>query len=149
MYVFTKSKTFYRFLLLQILFVTTFYTLFWFEVITLSFLSLSSFVALFLSIDIFLYYKFVKDLDDIVDQVANVVAGKPFVPVNIYSKDEFGLLAHFFNDITSNLKKISNVIKEEERMSAELNIAASIQRSVLPDSILKIPNFDIVCNLSM
>jgi len=145
MYVFTKSKTFYRFLLLQILFVTGFYTLYWFEFVTLSIVSFSAFLTLFLSIDLFLYYKFVKEMDDIVDQVANVVAGKPFVPVNIYSKDEFGLIAHFFNDITSNLKKISNVIKEEERMSAELNIAASIQRSVLPNSILKIPNFDIVC----
>jgi len=81
----------------------------------------------------------------VTDQVANVVAGKSFLPINIKSQDEFGLLAFFFNDITSNLKKISNVIKEEERMSQELSLASSIQRSVLPKSLPVIPNFDMVC----
>lgn len=146
MYVFTRSKSFYKFLCLQILVLSPFVFLFFYN--NQLFNDYNLFILSVLTIffvDVFLYIKFVKNLDYIIDQVANVIAGKAFVPIKIYSPDEFGLLAYFFNDVTANLKKISNVIKEEERMSEELSVAASIQRSVLPKSIINIPKFDVVC----
>lgn len=146
MFVFTRSKTFYKFVFFQILTLLPFVLIFIYKSqIFLDFYLYYACLFALLLLNLSLYYKYVVKLDYIIDQVANVIAGKPFVPIKIYSPDEFGLLAFFFNDVTSNLKKISSVIKEEERMSEELSVAASIQRSVLPKSIPNIPNFDVIC----
>ena len=88
---------------------------------------------------VFLFKVFVKPLDKVTKEIAALVAAKPYSRLNIFSKDEFGLIAFFFNDITQNVEKISYMLKEGSRMSEELSIASSIQQSVLPKSIPKIP----------
>jgi len=146
MFVFTRSKTFYKFLSFQVLLSIPFlYVATIDEFFISNTLLLVLYLVLNLLLSLYLYFQYVSKLDVVIDQVANVIAGKAFVPINYKSPNEFGLLAYFFNDVTSNLKKISSVIKEEERMSEELSVAASIQRSVLPKSIPNIPNFDVVC----
>jgi len=87
---------------------------------------------------------FIKPLDKVTKEIAALVAAKPYNRLNIFSKDEFGLIAFFFNDITQNVEKISYMLKEGSRMSEELSIASSIQQSVLPKSIPKIPFLDTV-----
>ncbi|MBT5346587.1 SpoIIE family protein phosphatase [bacterium] len=146
MFVFTRSKSFYKFLSYQIIVLIPFVLLYIYkqEFFIDYYFFYTSLLSLLL-VNFSLYFKYVLKLDYIIDQVSNVIAGKPFVPIKIYTPDEFGLLAFFFNDVTANLKKISSVIKEEERMSEELSVAASIQRSVLPKSVPSVPNFDIVC----
>ena len=93
---------------------------------------------------VFLFKVFVKPLDKVTKEIAALVAAKPYSRLNIFSKDEFGLIAFFFNDITQNVEKISYMLKEGSRMSEELSIASSIQQSVLPKSIPKIPFLDTV-----
>jgi len=93
---------------------------------------------------VFLFKVFVKPLDKVTKEIAALVASKPYSRLNIFSKDEFGLIAFFFNDITQNVEKISYMLKEGSRMSEELSIASSIQQSVLPKSIPKIPFLDTV-----
>jgi len=91
-----------------------------------------------------LFKVFIKPLDKVTKEIAALVASKPYSRLNIFSKDEFGLIAFFFNDITKNIEKISYMLKEGSRMSEELSIASSIQQSVLPKSIPKIPFLDTV-----
>ncbi len=91
-----------------------------------------------------LFRVFIKPLDKVTKEIAALVASKPYSRLNIFSKDEFGLIAFFFNDITKNVEKISYMLKEGSRMSEELSIASSIQQSVLPKSIPKIPFLDTV-----
>lgn len=91
-----------------------------------------------------LFKIFIKPLDKVTKEIAALVASKPYSRLNIFSKDEFGLIAFFFNDITKNVEKISYMLKEGSRMSEELSIASSIQQSVLPKSIPKIPFLDTV-----
>ena len=91
-----------------------------------------------------LFKIFIKPLDKVTKEIAALVASKPYSRLNIFSKDEFGLIAFFFNDITQNVEKISYMLKEGSRMSEELSIASSIQQSVLPKSIPKIPFLDTV-----
>jgi len=91
-----------------------------------------------------LFKIFIKPLDKVTKEIAALVASKPYSRLNIFSKDEFGLIAFFFNDITKNIEKISYMLKEGSRMSEELSIASSIQQSVLPKSIPKIPFLDTV-----
>ncbi len=93
---------------------------------------------------VFLFKIFIKPLDKVTKEIAALIASKPYSRLNIFSKDEFGLIAFFFNDITQNVEKISYMLKEGSRMSEELSIASSIQQSVLPKSIPKIPFLDTV-----
>jgi len=53
-------------------------------------------------------------------------------------------MTHFFNEITQDLEKISYDIKDRKRMSSELDIAARIQKDVLPKEAPKIPGLDVV-----
>lgn len=91
------------------------------------------------------YYRlFSRPLDKVAREVAAVVSSKPYDRINVTSKDEFGLLAYFFNDVTKNIENISFFLKEGSRMSSDLNIAADIQRSVLPKNIPVIEYLDTV-----
>ncbi len=92
----------------------------------------------------FVRVKFVRKMDEIVKQVASVISSKPYQKISIDSKDEFGLFAYFFNDVTKNIENISYFLKEGSRMSSDLNIAADIQRSVLPKEIPVIEYLDTV-----
>lgn len=102
------------------------------------------FVFAFVATFFVLFRVFIKPLDKVTKEIAALIASKPYSRLNIFSKDEFGLIAFFFNDITKNVEKISYMLKEGSRMSEELSIASSIQQSVLPKSIPKIPFLDTV-----
>lgn len=104
-------------------------------------------LALFFSVlSGFLYIKskLIRPLDIITRQIASVIASKPYKKITINSKDEFGLISYFFNDVTKNIENISYFLKEGSRMSSDLNIAADIQRSVLPKEIPVIEFLDTV-----
>jgi sigma-B regulation protein RsbU (phosphoserine phosphatase) len=68
--------------------------------------------------------------------VSQLALGNMDTRIEINSKDELGQLAEAFNKMTSDLKKsIEEKAKEraeKERIGAELNVAASIQASMLP-----------------
>jgi len=68
--------------------------------------------------------------------VSRIALGNLDTRIEINSKDELGQLAEAFNKMTSDLKKsIEEKAKEraeKERIGAELNVAASIQASMLP-----------------
>jgi len=68
--------------------------------------------------------------------VSQLALGNLDKRIEINSKDELGQLAEAFNKMTSDLKKsIEEKAKEraeKERIGAELNVAASIQASMLP-----------------
>jgi len=75
-------------------------------------------------------------LKRLTSDVSQLALGNLDKRVEINSKDELGQLAEAFNKMTSDLKKsIEEKAKEraeKERIGAELNVAASIQSSMLP-----------------
>ena len=77
-------------------------------------------------------------------QITNLLTGKHYKRVAPTTIDETGVITHFFNEITHDLEKISYDLKERRRMSSELDIAASIQRDVLPKEAPEAPGLDIV-----
>lgn len=92
-----------------------------------------------------LYFKFFSvPLHKVTSQIAALIAGKPYKKLNLSKRDEFGLLAYFFNDVTKNVENISYYLKEGERMASELQIASDIQKSVLPVSIPLVEKMDTV-----
>lgn len=64
----------------------------------------------------------------------------------IYSKriDEVGVIAHFFNEITHSLERVSVDIKDQRRMSSELEIASQIQKDILPREAPVIQDLNVI-----
>ncbi len=139
----SRYRIFKKIILLSVLYFLPFIlSLLWIEASEYVVLGLL-FLAIVLTY-ITLFRLFIKPLDRVTKEIAALIASKPYERLNIFSKDEFGLIAFFFNDITKNIEKISYMLKEGSRMSEELSIASSIQQSVLPKSIPKIPGLDTV-----
>ena len=70
------------------------------------------------------------------NDVRRIAHGDLDLKIKINSKDEMGLLADVFNKMTDDLKQYIKEKTEErlekERITAELNVAAAIQSSMLP-----------------
>ena len=59
------------------------------------------------------------------------------------SRDEIGLLAMAFNDMTKSLQAARELEREAERVQGELNTTREIQAHLLPSKIPQLPGFDI------
>lgn len=86
----------------------------------------------------------VVPMNRVAKQVRNLLTGKNYQRLQPTTIDEIGMFTHFFNEITQDLEKISYDVKERRRMSSELDIAAQIQRDVLPKVAPDSPGLDIV-----
>lgn len=85
-----------------------------------------------------------KPLRKLTKQMKLLLTGRPYKKITTNRVDEIGVIAQFFNEITQNLESISQKLKEGQRMSSELEIASSIQRSILPDKSPDVPNLEVV-----
>ncbi|PIZ74284.1 hypothetical protein COY07_00895 [Candidatus Peregrinibacteria bacterium CG_4_10_14_0_2_um_filter_43_11] len=83
-------------------------------------------------------------LNRVTKEIRHLLTGKNYQRVEPSTIDEVGIMTHFFNEITKDLEKISYDIKERRRMSSELDIAAQIQKDVLPKEAPEAPGLDIV-----
>ena len=83
-------------------------------------------------------------LNRVTKEIRHLLTGKNYQRVEPSTIDEGGIMTHFFNEITKDLEKISYDIKERRRMSSELDIAAQIQKDVLPKEAPEAPGLDIV-----
>ncbi len=77
-------------------------------------------------------------------EVRRLLGGQDYKRVPPVTADETGVVTHFFNEITRDLEKIAYDLKERRRMSSELDIAAGIQRDVLPKQAPAIQGLDII-----
>ena len=90
----------------------------------------------------------------LISEVAQLAVGNLDKRVEVTSKDELGLLARAFNKMTADLKEsieaYTNEHTEKERISTELNIAARIQKQLLPSIFPPFPDrreFDIYASM--
>lgn len=67
------------------------------------------------------------------------LAGRTYKKIFTSRIDEMGVLAHFFNDVTRNLERVSGMIAEGKRMSQEFSVGSDIQRKILPTAMPAIP----------
>ena len=110
--------------------------------------SLNLFLGVLLGLLVLLLLVFLFDVvlpvNRVAKQVCNLLTGKNYQRLEPTTIDEVGVFTHFFNEITQDLEKISYDIKERRRMSSELDIAAQIQKDVLPKVAPESPGLDIV-----
>lgn len=111
-------------------------------------ISLTTFaVSLFLFLLYFLLVylnEIVRPFEIILKQIKNLLTGRKYNRIYTNRIDEIGTIAHFFNEVTKNMEKISNQLKEGKRMLGELEIAAQIQKDILPIEAPRIPGLDII-----
>jgi hypothetical protein len=80
----------------------------------------------------FYYRDVIKPLKDVVVEMQALLSGSEFKSIYTTRIDEIGVIAFFFNQVIKSLGKVSFDIKDRQRMLDELNIAAEIQRDILP-----------------
>lgn len=90
------------------------------------------------------FFDFVRPLKIVMAQMQTLLSGKPYKRIYTERIDEVGILAHFFNQVTKGLGEVSYDIKDRERMLGELDLAASLQREILPLENPNIPGLQIV-----
>ncbi|MFH0820916.1 MAG: SpoIIE family protein phosphatase [Candidatus Peregrinibacteria bacterium] len=83
-------------------------------------------------------------LNRIMYEIRHLFSGKTYRRVEPVTVDEIGEFTNFFNEITQDLEKISYDIRERRRMSSELDIAAQIQKDVLPKETPPAKGLDVV-----
>jgi hypothetical protein len=105
-------------------------------------LGLSLMVALITWVVI--YRELFKPLKTVMYEMQALIAGKNYKRILTDRIDEIGVLAHFFNQVTRGLGKVSSDIKDRDRMLSELTIASQLQRDILPTEKPKIPGLDII-----
>lgn len=88
-------------------------------------------------------YLLVLPLKKITREVKKLLVGKKYNRIFTKRLDEIGILAHFFNEITKAIQKLSSELKEGRRMSTELEIASKLQRGIIPQKSPNIPGLNI------
>lgn len=138
------SRVFVYFFLFSILITVT---VFYFYSADYKTLDLTVFVC---SLFVFLLYfllvylfEIVQPFQIILKEIKNLLTGRKYNRIYTKRVDEIGTIAHFFNEVTKNLEKISGQLKEGKRMLGELEVAAQIQKDILPVETPHIPDLDI------
>jgi serine phosphatase RsbU (regulator of sigma subunit) len=89
-------------------------------------------------------YEIVRPFEIILAQIKNLLTGRRYNRIYTKRIDEIGTIAHFFNEVTKNLEKISSQLREGKRMLGELEVAAQIQKDILPTESPRVPGLDII-----
>lgn len=106
--------------------------------------SLIGLVIVFLFISLLIHKLINNPLNKLTKQMKLILTGKSYKRIETSRIDEIGIIAQFFNEITENLEIISKKLKEEQRMSSELNVAAEIQQTILPKQSPVVPGLEVV-----
>ena len=98
----------------------------------------------FLLISASIYKLINSPLRKITKQMKLILTGHSYKRISTRRIDEIGVIAQFFNETTENLEVISKKLKEEGRMSAELDVASEIQLKLLPTESPQVPGLEVV-----
>jgi serine phosphatase RsbU (regulator of sigma subunit) len=99
----------------------------------------------FLIIFLFIYFFDIgRPLGTVLNQMKALLTGRKYTRLYSRRLDEIGVIAHFFNEVTKSFEKASSDIKEGKRMMNELEVAAQIQKDIMPPANPKIPGLDVV-----
>lgn len=90
------------------------------------------------------YVDFVRPLRIILAEMQSLLTGGVYKKIFTDRIDEIGVMAYFFNKVTEGFGQVSFDIKDRQRMLNELNLAAQLQRDILPQKVPDIPGLQIV-----
>lgn len=90
------------------------------------------------------YFDIVRPMRIVLSEMQSLLTGGVFKKIFTDRVDEIGVLAYFFNKVTEGFGQVSFDVKDRQRMLSELNLAAQLQRDILPQKIPDIPGLQIV-----
>lgn len=86
-------------------------------------------------------------LKKVFNEMKALLTGRQYKKIFTKRIDEMGVLAHFFNEVTKNIERISVDIAEGKRMKSELSIGSDIQRKIIPKKMPIIPGITVFGNM--
>ncbi|MFA5842414.1 MAG: SpoIIE family protein phosphatase [Candidatus Gracilibacteria bacterium] len=105
---------------------------------------LHAFIGIFVLSIAFFFIQISWPFNKILKEFKALLTGKQYRRIYTKKTDEIGVVAHFFNEITRSLERVSTDIKEHRRISSELNVAQKIQDDLLPKKAPPIKGLDII-----
>ncbi len=95
-------------------------------------------------IAIIIYYiDIVRPIKIILDQIKAVLTGRKYKKIYTKRTDELGIYAHFFNEVTSSLEKVTDELTQSKKLTGELVVAGQLQKELIPIKAPTIEGFDI------
>lgn len=91
----------------------------------------------------FLSLYFVKPIQKLTEGVRRIGAGDLDTTLAVEGDDEFGQIAHAFNEMTVKFKRSQENRVEQERMQKEMQVAQEIQHALLPAAFPEIEGYDL------
>jgi serine phosphatase RsbU (regulator of sigma subunit) len=82
-------------------------------------------------------------INQVLLQIKALLTGRRYK--KIYSKrtDEIGIFAHFFNEVTDSLEKVTGELEKSKKLTGELVVAGQLQKELIPIKAPTIDGFDI------
>lgn len=114
------------------------------ELIIKSILFLGLIVCVTLFISVLASNKMTASLKKLYAATQQIATGQLDVELNIKSKDEIGGLAHGFQHMAQEIKRLLNETKEKTRMESELKTAHLVQSTLFPEPSFKSDSIDVV-----
>lgn len=85
----------------------------------------------------------VRPISQILVQIKSVLANKKYKKIYTKRTDEVGILAHFFNEVTESLERVSDELAANRKITGELQTAGQLQKELIPVVAPTIEGFDI------
>lgn len=92
-------------------------------------------------------YSFTKPILRLVAAAKEIAKGNFMARVTIKSNDEFGFLGKAFNAMARDLQKSVEAKIYQERLSRELELAADIQKQIVPENVPQVNGLEIAAGL--
>ncbi|MCC7432600.1 serine/threonine-protein phosphatase [Candidatus Peregrinibacteria bacterium] len=89
------------------------------------------------------YFDIVVPFVVILDQVKALLTNRNYKRIFVKRTDEVGIMAHFFNEVTTSLEKVTVDLEESRKVSGELKTAGQLQKELIPNMAPTIEGFDI------
>lgn len=89
------------------------------------------------------YLDVVLPLNVILDQIKALLTNRKYKRILVKRTDEIGILAHFFNEVTTSLEKVTVDLEESKKVTGELKTAGQLQKELIPNMAPTIDGFDI------
>ena len=91
----------------------------------------------------FLAIYFVKPIQKLTEGVRRIGQGDLDTTLPVEGDDEFGQIAHAFNEMTVKFKRSQESRVEQERLQKEMQVAQEIQHALLPATFPEIEGYDL------
>jgi serine phosphatase RsbU (regulator of sigma subunit) len=114
------------------------------EWVTFSWVQVLILTAVVFVLAVLVYYvDFVVPMTRVLDQVKAILTGRRYKKIYSDRTDEIGIFAHFFNELTGSLEKVTDELDQSHKVTGELKTAGQLQKELIPTLAPTIEGFDI------